>query len=159
MQIWLEKLSMYRTHWIIQISFKEIQTCEIGQVTIQTALGFRDIRLFNQALLARQAWRLIEFPDSLCSRLLKAKYFPNGDLLDTAFPNQVSPTWRSIMHGLERLKKGAIWRVGRGTEIEIWRDALLHKKFVKADKIVFLVTDAVICICFPQLKITVSRYG
>ena len=39
------------------------------------ALGFKDLRLFNQALLARQAWRLVAFPDSLCARLSKAKYF------------------------------------------------------------------------------------
>ena len=39
------------------------------------ALGFKDLRLFNQALLARHVWRLVAFPDSLCARLLKAKYF------------------------------------------------------------------------------------
>jgi hypothetical protein len=39
------------------------------------ALGSKDLRLFNQALLARQAWRLVAFPDSLCAHLLKAKYF------------------------------------------------------------------------------------
>jgi hypothetical protein len=39
-------------------------------------MGFRDMRLFNQALLARQAWRLIQFPDTLCAQILKAKYYP-----------------------------------------------------------------------------------
>ena len=39
------------------------------------ALGFKDLRFFNQALLARHARRLVAFPDSLCARLLKAKYF------------------------------------------------------------------------------------
>jgi hypothetical protein len=41
-------------------------------------MEFRDMRLFNKALLARQAWRLIQFPNSLCARLLKAKYYPIG---------------------------------------------------------------------------------
>lgn len=46
-------------------------------------LGFKDYRLFNQALLARQDWRLLDNLDSLCVRVLKAKYFPNGSLTDT----------------------------------------------------------------------------
>jgi hypothetical protein len=29
-------------------------------------LGFRDLKLFNQSMLARQAWRLLKYPDSLC---------------------------------------------------------------------------------------------
>jgi hypothetical protein len=52
---------------------------------MQGGMGFRDLKLFNQALLARQAWRLIAFPDSLCARLMKAKYYPAGELTDTAF--------------------------------------------------------------------------
>lgn len=78
--------------------------------------------MFNQALLARQAWRLLEFPNSLCARVLKAKYFPNGSLIDTTFSSNVSPTWRAIIYGLELLKKGIIWRVDNGQSIRMWRD-------------------------------------
>lgn len=39
-------------------------------------LGFRGMRLFNQALLARQAWRLIQCPESLCAGVLRAKMLP-----------------------------------------------------------------------------------
>ena len=39
-------------------------------------MGFCDFRLFNQALLARQAWRLITNPESFCPQLLKDKYYP-----------------------------------------------------------------------------------
>jgi hypothetical protein len=80
------------------------------------------MRLFNQALLVRQAWRLIQYPDSLCARLLKAKYFPHGELVVAAFPANVSPTWRGIQHGLDLLKNGIIWRVRSGSKIRIWRD-------------------------------------
>ena len=83
--------------------------------------GFKDLKLFNQSMLARQAWRLLEYPDSLCARVLKAKYYPNGDLIDTALPSVIWPTWRPITHGLDLLKKGFIWRVGNGDKIHIWR--------------------------------------
>lgn len=82
-------------------------------------IGFRDMHLFNQALLARQGWRLIQNPDSLCARVLKSKYYPNGDLLDTVFASDASPAWRGIEFGLQVLKKGLIWRVGNGKRIQI----------------------------------------
>ncbi|KAK1644352.1 hypothetical protein QYE76_062157 [Lolium multiflorum] len=85
-------------------------------------VGFRDMRLFNQALLARQAWRLIQFPETLCAQLLKAKYYPNGSIMDTVFTGNGSSTWHAIEYGLQLLKKGAIWRVGNGANIRVWRD-------------------------------------
>jgi hypothetical protein len=86
----------------------------------QGGIGFRDLKLFNQALLSQQAWRLIQFSKSLCARVLKAKYYPMGQLVDTAFPTEVSPTWRAIMHGLDLLKKGIIWRIQSGSKVNIW---------------------------------------
>ena len=42
-------------------------------------LGFRDLQSFNLAMLAKQGWRLIQNEDSLVSRILRAKYYSNGD--------------------------------------------------------------------------------
>jgi hypothetical protein len=33
-------------------------------------LGFRDLYSFNLAMLARQGWRLLQAPESLCSQVL-----------------------------------------------------------------------------------------
>jgi hypothetical protein len=77
-----------KAHWISCAKMKKPKN--------QGDLGFRDMRVFNQALLARQAWRLLAFPDSLCAQVLKARYYPNGELIDTVFTGNPSSTWTAI---------------------------------------------------------------
>ena len=89
----------------------------------QGGMGFRDIHCFNLALLAKQAWRLLDNPDSLCATILRAKYYPDGDLLNSKPKHGASFTWQSIMAGITTLKRGYIWRVGNGHNINIWEDA------------------------------------
>jgi hypothetical protein len=56
-------------------------------------LGFRDLHLFNLAMLARQAWRILTNPETLCSQVLKAKYFPNSNILRCSARDVISYTW------------------------------------------------------------------
>ena len=72
--------------------------------------------------LARQAWRLLTNQESLCARVLKVRYYPNGNLDDTVFSGGASATWKGVEHGLQLLKTGLVWRVGNGNSIRIWRD-------------------------------------
>jgi hypothetical protein len=64
-------------------------------------------------------------PIPLIVRVLRAKYFPNGNILEAVAAPGISYTWRSILKGLALLKEGLIWRVGNGTCINIWRDPWL----------------------------------
>ena len=86
-------------------------------------MGYRDLHLFNLAMLARQGWRLIMEPSSLCALVLREKYFSNGDPLSVVEKPGLSYSWRSIVRGLQALNKGLIWRVGDGSKINIWVDA------------------------------------
>lgn len=78
------------------------------------------------AMLAKQVWRLIHNPESLCARVLKARYFPNVHVLNAGAGNGASYTW-SITRGVELVKKGMIWRVGDGMSIDIWDDPWLPR--------------------------------
>lgn len=44
-------------------------------------MGFRDMRIFNIALLAKQGWSLINYPNSLVASVLKDKYYPNSNFM------------------------------------------------------------------------------
>jgi hypothetical protein len=71
-------------------------------------LGFRDFESFNHAFLAKQGWRLLTEPASLCARVLKARYYRENDFLSASCPKRASYTWRSIIKGRELLKEGLI---------------------------------------------------
>jgi hypothetical protein len=85
-------------------------------------LGFRDFECFNQDFLAKQGWRLLTAPKSLCVRVLKARYFRNCDFMSAPCPKRASYTWRGIIHGRDLLKAGLIWRVGDGQSINALED-------------------------------------
>jgi hypothetical protein len=54
-------------------------------------MGLQNFEVFNQALLVKQAWRLLTVPNSLCARVLKARYFKHSDILHAdPFPGVVS---------------------------------------------------------------------
>jgi hypothetical protein len=76
-------------------------------------LGFRDIHGFNMAMLSKQAWRLLHTPESLCSRVLQAKYYPGRTCSNAKIGSGVSYSWRSILRGIDLLKKGLNLEGGR----------------------------------------------
>ena len=50
----------------------------------QGGMGFKQLKQFNLALLAKQGWRLQLSGDSLLYRVFKAKYFPRCDFLQAS---------------------------------------------------------------------------
>jgi hypothetical protein len=70
----------------------------------------------------------LQHPNTLCAQILKAKYYPNGFLLDTVFSGNGSSTWHAIEYGLELLNEGVIWRVGNGAKIRVWHDPWIPRE-------------------------------
>ena len=83
-------------------------------------MGFKDLALFNDALLAKQAWRLLHNKDSLLHRIFKSKFFPDCSFMEAPECDSGSYAWRSLLKGREVLWRGARWRVGNGEAIKIW---------------------------------------
>ena len=86
-------------------------------------MGFRDLRSFNLAMLAKQGWRLLQDQDSILFQCLKARYFPCCHFLDAVESQNCSYTWKSIMAAIPvLLKQGCCWRVGDGSSIRVKQD-------------------------------------
>ena len=88
-------------------------------------MGFRDLRVFNQALLAKQGWRLLCDTSSLVHQVFSARYYPNNAFLDARRGYDPSYIWRSIWGAKALLLDGLKWRVGNGEKIGVWEEAWL----------------------------------
>ena len=73
-------------------------------------------------LLAKQCWRLIQNLDSLCVQVMRAKYYPDGNILKAGPKKGSSYMWQSIVSGIQTFNRGCIRRVDSGSEINIWHD-------------------------------------
>ena len=82
--------------------------------------GFRDLEIFNLPLLAKQAWRMLIRPESLCFQVLKSVYFPCSDILNVSVGSNPSKTWRAICDGIEVMNQGLIKWIGDGKTTQIW---------------------------------------
>lgn len=85
-------------------------------------MGFKDMEDFNQALLAKQSWRVLSNPGSLLSQIYKGRYFARMNFLECGEGCRPSYTWKSIIHGRELLKKGLMHGIGDGKETFVWID-------------------------------------
>ncbi|XP_031116501.1 uncharacterized protein LOC116020159 [Ipomoea triloba] len=83
-------------------------------------LGFKDLRVFNLAMLGKQAWRFLTMPNSLVARIYKARYYPKTSFIDAAVGNCPSFCWRSIMAAHNLICSGARRRIGDGKSTLIW---------------------------------------
>ncbi|XP_004296207.1 PREDICTED: uncharacterized protein LOC101297422 [Fragaria vesca subsp. vesca] len=111
---WGDKGDDRKIHWV---AWEKLCTTKA-----EGGLGFRDMRLFNMALLAKQGWRLIRQPNSLLAQVLKARYFPSESFMEAEVAKGCSFTWRSILKGRDLLKKGLRFQVGNGESISVWDD-------------------------------------
>ena len=114
---WGQKSEEKKIPWVSWETMCEPKTCG--------GMGFKNLKCFNLALLAKQGWRLQLAQDSLVFRVLKAKYFPRCDFIHASLGHNPSYTWRSIMAAQELVKEGVMWKVGNGRDVKVWGDRWL----------------------------------
>ncbi|XP_009129274.1 uncharacterized protein LOC103854117 [Brassica rapa] len=88
----------------------------------QGGMGFRDLEVFNQAMLAKQAWKVLSSPDCFLASLLKSRCFLDGEFLYVSLGARPSYAWCSLLYGRELLMKGLRHKVGNGRQTRVWLD-------------------------------------
>ncbi|CAN0906667.1 Uncharacterized mitochondrial protein AtMg00310 [Linum grandiflorum] len=79
-------------------------------------------------MLGKLGWQLLSDDTSLMARILKTKYFPQGDFLSANLGSNPSLTWRSIHEGRLVVKQGYRWKVGDGKSIRVWEEPWVRRE-------------------------------
>ncbi|CAL9018252.1 unnamed protein product [Prunus brigantina] len=111
---WGQKQDETKVHWISWVT--------LGLPKNQGGMGFRDFNDFNLALLAKQCWRLIMYPNSQWAQLLKARYFPECSFLEAKKGGRASWAWASLLEGRKIILQGARWQILNGKQAKLWKD-------------------------------------
>ncbi|CAL9001924.1 unnamed protein product [Prunus brigantina] len=102
-------------------------------------MGFRDLRCFNLAMLAKIGWRIIKYPDSLLATTYRDKYFRSSDFMSAGGGRGTSWGWKWILQGRKILEAGMRWRIGNGhqglidDETKMWNRDLILRCFNSAE--------------------------
>ena len=84
-------------------------------------LGLKSMRQVNSAFLAKLGWRLLAEPQSLWSKVLRAKYCDNRCDLDMFKSRQnASNAWRGIISSVDIVRKGINMAVDNGAKTFFW---------------------------------------
>ena len=88
-------------------------------------MGFKEIKKFNEALLAKQVWRMLKNPESLYHRVFKARFFPDCSILEATSSSNGSYAWKSILSARDVVRRGMIWSIRDGKLVSIKEDKWL----------------------------------
>ena len=115
-------------------------------------MGFKEIEKFNDTLLAKQVWRMINNLGLLCFRVFKARFFPNCSILEVKDSIAGSYAWKSILSARDVIWKGMVWRIGDGQSVRVKKNKWLPKG--DSSSIISPLTTILPETRVPSLKLT-----
>ncbi|KAM6580980.1 uncharacterized protein LOC115695246 [Cannabis sativa] len=122
----LQKVSSQLSIWngkLFSKAVKEVLLKAVIQaIPSYTMSCFRSLISHNQAMPAKQTWRVFSNPNSLLANILKAKYFRLNGFLEAKLGHSPSYTWSSLLWGRDLLIRGLLWKVGNGCSIRTLQD-------------------------------------
>ena len=89
----------------------------------ERGIGFSMIHEFNMALLEKQLWRLVQYPDSLVARVLRGRYYLMSSPLRMSSTSSPSYVWNSISAARKLLLLGIRQKIHYGYEVKFWEDS------------------------------------
>ena len=96
---WGQSGEKRKIHWL--------KWSEMTKSKSEGGMGFRDLALHNDSLLAKQAWHLLHDQSSLFYKVFKPFFFPNCTIMEAAKSSSGSYAWKSKLHGCDVIKRGA----------------------------------------------------
>ncbi|MCI17289.1 RNA-directed DNA polymerase (Reverse transcriptase), partial [Trifolium medium] len=79
-------------------------------------------------MIAKQGWRIMDNPNLLVSRVLKARYFPNSSFFDANLGYNPNYSWRNLWGSRDILKRGCRWVVGDGSRVRVMGELWLRRE-------------------------------
>lgn len=72
------------------------------------------LTVFNRALLSKQVWRIIQAPNALMAKVIKARYFKHSDIMAADLGTNPSFVWRSLLWGCGLINKYFVGELAMG---------------------------------------------
>ena len=71
--------------------------------------------------MAKTYWRSVTDEDYLCSRIIKAKYYPKSNLWKAKFRKDNSWIWKKFDEGINFINEKVGWILGNGKNVSVWK--------------------------------------
>lgn len=94
----------------------------------QGVLGYRNLRLFNRAYMAKLGWQLINNPEKSWVQVMEAKYNCGSQgMPNVCVRSNASNVWRAIANTWDDIVTDTTWAIRDGSNTRFWRDVWIPR--------------------------------